>query len=102
MGTLEFRRVTKDVENREFDCGISSINEYVKDSYFPSIAQHAYAYNIVYKNLSIGYIQFLFRDVELDCFPDEISDIDPGVKKNTLSALHIRFLAIDMPYQDIK
>ncbi len=99
MGKLDFERVTKDVRSQSFDCGVDSINEYVRDSYYPSIAQHAYAYKITGNGRTLGYIQYLFRDIELDYFPDEISDIDPGIKENTLSALHIRFIAIDSRYQ---
>ena len=100
MDKLAFERVTKDVSDHNFDCGVDSINEYVRDSYYPSIAQHAYAYNIIGKGKTLGYIQYLFRDVELEYFPDDIADVDPGVKENTLSALHIRFLAIDRRYQN--
>ena len=92
MGKLVFQRVTKNVSEETFDCGVESINDYVRNSYYPSIAQHAYAYNISGNAKSLGYIQYLFRDVELEYFPDEIADVDPGVKENTLSALHIRFL----------
>ncbi len=100
MGKLVFQRVTKNVSEETFDCGVESINDYVRNSYYPSIAQHAYAYNISGNGKSLGYIQYLFRDVELEYFPDEIADVDPGVKENTLSALHIRFLAIDRRYQN--
>ena len=100
MARLDFKLVTREVADcQDFDCGIDSINEYVKDSYYPSIAQHAYAYNIIGNGKSLGYIQVLFRDVELDCFPDDISGVDPGIKANTLPAIHIRFLAIDKSYQ---
>lgn len=99
MGKLVFQRVTEDVVNQKFDCGVESINEYVRDSYYPTIAQHAYAYTIWGNGRLLGYVQYLFRDVELEYFPDEIADVDPGVKENTLSALHIRFLAIDSQYQ---
>ena len=95
MAKLDFKKVTKDtVANDDFDCGIESINEYVKDSYYPSLAQHAYTYCIIGEGKTLGYIQFLFRDVELEYFPDDISDIDTGVKENMLSAIHIRFIAI--------
>ena len=100
MARLDFKLVTRNVADcQDFDCGIDSINKYVKDSYYPSIAQHAYAYNIIGNGKSLGYIQFLFRDVELDYFPDDISGVDPGIKANTLPAIHIRFLAIDKSYQ---
>lgn len=99
MGKLKLEKVTQKVETIDFDCGIPSINEYVRESYYPSIAQHAYAYNIVGNEISLGYIQFLFREVELDFFPDDISDIDPDIKEGCLSAVHIRFIAIEKKYQ---
>lgn len=102
MAELDFRMVTNTVQNDSFDCGVESINAFVKDSYYPSIAQHAYAYNVIGGGKSLGYIQFLFRDVELDCFPDDIAEVDTGVKENVLTALHIRFLAIDKKYQKKK
>ena len=103
MGTLRFEKVTADVEKTSFDCGIGSINEYVKDSYYPSIVQHAYTYSIMGDNNSIlGYYQVLFREIEINVFPDEIADYDPEIKGGTISSIHIRFIAIDKKYQKHK
>ncbi len=38
MGKLVFQRVTKNVSEETFDCGVESINDYVRNSYYPSIA----------------------------------------------------------------
>lgn len=102
MGKLRFERVTRDVENCPFDCGIQSINEYVKNSYYPTIVQHAYAYSIMSGNKVLGYYQILFREIELRDFPEKISDYDPGVKAEKISAVHIRYIAIDQQYQKKK
>ena len=102
MGTLEFRRVTKNVENDSFECGINSINDYVKDSYYPTIVQHAYAYSIMSKGKILGYYMILFRDIELDDFPEEIADYNPYIKEDKISAVHIRYIAIDKKYQGHK
>lgn len=95
MGALDFKQVTKEVESQDFDCGVQSINKYIKESYYALLAQHGYAFSIVAMNRTLGYIQVLFRDVQLDYFPDEISEIIPEVKNGTLSAVHIRFIAIE-------
>lgn len=100
MGTLRFKRVTRDVENCSFDCGVDSINEYVRNSYYPMLVQHAYAYSIMCGNIVMGYYQVLFREIEIEDFPEEISDYDPGLKENRISALHIRFIAIGTEYQN--
>lgn len=103
MAELDFKLITESaVDLDEFDCGVESINQYVKESYFPSLAQHAYAYTVSAKGKTLGYIQFLFRDVSLCDFPDDIADIDSGVKDETLSAVHIRYMAIDEKYQGRK
>lgn len=108
MAQLYFELITKLSQAYiKCDCGNKTINQYVSDSYFAALAQHAYAYNIcAYNNygvrFSLGYIQILFRDVELKHFPSDISDIDPGIKEAGLPAIHIRYLAIDKKYQHSK
>lgn len=80
MGTLEFKRIMRDVKEQEFDCGVESINNMIKESYYPFITQHAYTYSIYYEKYLIGYIQILLRDIMLYSFPEDIADTDPGVK----------------------
>lgn len=102
MGTLHFRKVTKDIENTKFKCGKESIDEYVKNSYFPTIIQHAYAYSIMKDDIILGYYQILFREIELTDFPEDISEYEDGIKDGKISALHIRFIAIEKSYQGHK
>ena len=100
MGTLQFKRVTQAVEEQPFDCGMESINEYVRNSYFPTITQQAYAYSIMASNRILGYYQVMFREIELDDFPEDISDYyDCNVKDEKISAVHIRFIAVDEKFQ---
>ena len=44
MANLQFHLINEDVETTSFDCGIESINDYIKNSYYPLITQQAYAY----------------------------------------------------------
>ena len=99
METLELKRVLRDVEETEFDCGIDTINDMVKNSYYPFIAQHAYTYSIIYKEKIIGYIQIMLRDINISSFPDDISDINPEIRDGTITSMHINFLAIDQRCQ---
>lgn len=99
MATLYFEIVSPKVENTHFDCGIESINEYVKNSYFPVITQHAYAYSVICNDVVLGYYQIQFREITLDSFPEDIAEYDPMIKNGQISALHIRFIAIDKLYQ---
>lgn len=101
MAKLQFKRVTQEVENQSFDCGVDSINEYVKNSYYPMLVQNAYTYSIMKDDRVLGYYQIMFREIELQDFPDDISDYEPGVKDGKISALHIRYIAIDKNYQKL-
>ena len=49
-------------------------------------------------DIVLGYFQILFREIELEDFPEEISEYDPEIKR-TISAIHIRYIAIDKKYQ---
>lgn len=102
MGTLQFKKVTQSVENLPFDCGVESINEYVRTSYYPLIIQHAYAYSVMSGGKVLGYYQVLFRDIELEKFPEEISDYSFDEHNLKVTAVHIRYIAIDKKYQKHK
>ena len=96
MAELRFYKVTKDVENIKFDCGIKSINEYIQQSYYPLIIQQAYTYSVQSGDKVVGFYQIMFREIELNDFPDEISDFsDSGIDENKIVAVHIRFIAVD-------
>lgn len=99
MGILQFRKVTQSVENSPFDCGVESINYYVRHSYYPLIIQQAYAYSVASKDKVLGYYQVLFRDIELDKFPEHIAEYRFDDHYLKLTALHIRYIAIDKKYQ---
>lgn len=99
MGELRFERVPKGIENSNFDCGISSINEDVKHSYYPHILQHAYTYSIIVEDIVVGYTQIMFRDIELTDLPEDIAEYESEVKDNKVTAVHIRFIAIRKEYQ---
>ena len=89
MGKLQFIEVDNKVEDAIFDCGIESINNYIRESYYPHIVQNAYTYSIMYKDIILGYYQIMFREIKLEDFPEEISDYSTD----------IRFIAIDEKYQ---
>ena len=100
METLEFKKITRSVEDNPFECGVASINEYVKNSYYQLLIQHAYTFSIMREKTVVGYYQVIFRDIELDKFPEDISDYSSSdIKGNKITAVHIRYIAIDKQYQ---
>ena len=40
----------------------------------------------------------MFRDIELNDLPEDISEYDSGKKENKISAVHINFIATDKRY----
>lgn len=98
MAKLQFSRITKDVENIEFDCGINSINGYIQQSYYPFIIQQAYTYSVKSDDLILGFYQVLFRDIYLEDLPDDIEYIDSEINNDKIIAVHIRFIAVDSNY----
>ena len=102
MENLQFINVNESVEDVEFDCGVKSINEYIRDAYYPHILQNAYSYCIMYNNIVLGYYQIMFRNIEVNDFPQEISDYITELNDKKISAVHIRFIAIDRKYQKQK
>ena len=70
--------------------------------YYPTIVQHAYGYSISGKGIVLGYYMIMFREIKLADFPPEIADYDPEIKERKISAVHIRYIAIDERYQHNK
>ena len=95
MGNLQYRKVTREVEDTSFTCDIPSIDEYVKNSYYPTIVQHAYGYSISGRGIVLGYYMIMFREIELDDFPPEIADYDSEIKDRKVSAVHMVHIVIN-------
>ena len=72
MVKLTFKQVTQQILDLPFDCGNESINEYIKDSYFPLITQKAYTYGVMQENILLGFYQLMFREICLNDFPEKI------------------------------
>ena len=99
MDKLKLSLVKPNIESSSFDCGVKSINSYVKLSYYPLLLQQAYTFEVTLDGRVLGYYQILFREIELSYFPEEISEYKCEEKENTLSAVHVRFIAVDKKYQ---
>lgn len=99
MGTLYFKRVTREVESTDFDCGVASINQEIKDSYYPTLTREANAFSILYNDVVIGYCAVVFNEVAYDNFPEDLSDNGAGWKANSITVIHIKYIAVDKQYQ---
>ena len=95
----EFRDVLLKDEVSEFDCGNPTINEYIANSYFATLSQQCYAYQIIYKACVVGYYMITLRDVVLSDCPSDISDYQDGEFGEHFPSLYINYLAVNTKYQ---
>lgn len=97
MPEFQYILLTSEVSN--FDCGNDSINQYVRDSYFATLLQQCYAYEIVYRSFVVGYYMITFRNVAFSDCTSEISDYQIGSFKEFIPTLYINYLAVGKDYQ---
>ena len=98
MAGVKIEKITRDIE--DFDCGVKSINEYVSEAYYALLAQIAYTYSVVYRDKVVGFYMIMFGQVNLGNFPEDVSEHVPFViKDGKISAVHIKFIAVDRKYQ---
>lgn len=99
MGTLIFKRVTQEVESTDFDCGVDSINQEIKESYYPTLTREANAFSISYEGVIIGYCAVVFNEVVYQSFPENISEYCAEWKENSITVVHIKYIAVGTQYQ---
>ena len=103
MSKLTYRFLQEDIKRGVFDCGVDSINQYIVDSFFATLLQHGYAYQILYNNgvngdIVVGYYMITFSHVMVEECPEVISDYTTDLNK-FLYCVEIKYLAIDKKYQ---
>ncbi|MEG0227690.1 MAG: GNAT family N-acetyltransferase [Lachnospiraceae bacterium] len=98
MAALEITKLQSEVPRGVFDCRNASINALISESYYPTVLQHAYAFNISCEGVTIGYYMLKFLSIKLDVCPEEIADYASSMCSDCFS-VHIKYIAIDFCYQ---
>ena len=62
MGRMSIKKIESDI-SKSFDCGNSSINSLVYESYYPTILQHAYAFEVRVDERITGYFMCRFSTI---------------------------------------
>lgn len=102
MAKLTYKFLQEDIKDGTFDCGVSSINQYVVKSFYATLLQHGYAYQILYNNeIVVGYYMITFNHVRIDSCPEKISEYTSELS-DFLYCVEIKYLAIDKNYQHKK
>lgn len=99
---MNYKLLQEDVPPGAFDCGNASINDWVTKSYYVTLLQHGYAYQIVGNDKILGYYMIVLRDIELNECPESISEFFEETLCNKIPSVCIKYIAIDKKYQGNK
>lgn len=101
MGELVIKKLSYDVPSHGFDCGNSSINRQIQESYFPTLLQYSYAYEVSMSGQVVGYYMIKLRSINIEKAPSKIREFESSIV-HECSALHISYIAVDKRYQNKK
>lgn len=93
MSKLIYKLLQREVDKDDFDCGVDSINDYVYQSYWATLLQHGYAYQIEYNDKIIGYYMITINHVLLEDCDEKISEYTSGLS-DYIYTVEIKYLAI--------
>lgn len=102
MAQLCIQQISGDVQSGYFTCGKKCIDEMVSASYYTTILQHAYAYEVLAgtNNTIVGYYMLMFKKIVLNDYPEKISDYRELL--DDCFSVHIKYIAVDKRYQGKK
>ena len=99
MGKLIIEKLDHEILENTFSCGNKSIDSQIKESYFPTLLQYAYAYQVSLDNTVVGYYMIGLRSIKMDFVPEEIQEYKTSLV-NSVGALHIPYIAVSEKYQN--
>lgn len=98
MAQVHIEKLGSDISEGMFNCGNPTINRQIQESYFPTILQHAYAYQVVISGRVVAYYMIKLRTVKLSDAPEEIKDYSSSLISDC-GAVHIKYIAVATEYQ---
>ena len=98
MGKLIFTKLNHPADQC-FTCGNPSIDKKVADSYFLTLLDRCYAYEVTTESgVIVAYYQIQFKRFPIDRFPEPIDEYSLNSYVD-LYAMHIEYLAVRKEYQ---
>lgn len=99
MTNIRIIRLQHEVVPGSFDCGVTSINNQIENSYYPSMLQYQYSFEILGNDIPIGFYVCSFRKIPIDAGPKDIAEYSVDTIKAYYS-LDITYFAIARQYQN--
>lgn len=91
MAELYFNKIEHPIS--EFSCGNASIEKSIKNSYFQSLCEISYTFEVRYDDKVVGYFCLKLHTIEPRDLPEDIGDISLG-EPFMFYAVEIKFLAV--------
>lgn len=101
MGKITIEKLKQEVNEGEFDCGNSSINSQIVQSYFPTLLQHCSTFECKIGKTTVGYFMFYFVTINFDNCPEVIAQYYTTLITQICS-LHIGYIAVTTEFQKKK
>ena len=102
MSKLSLRKIKNQSDiNIDFTCGLSYIDEYIKNAYYPNICGHEYLYCCYENDEIVGYCSISIREVE-DKYIERVSKDYYSDDTRYFATFYIRYIAVDINKQNNK
>lgn len=99
MSRIIIKKLSTDPVHTAFDCGVAGINDMIINrSYYPTILQHLYSFEIIVDDVLVGYYMYGFRKLKMEECPGDIGEYYSDMS-DVCYTLHIRYIAIATQYQ---
>lgn len=92
MGSVSCIMIDNEAELRNFDCGVSTVNDLVANSFYPHLLQQRMVFKILCRGRSVGFFSVSILSVSLENSDAEIAEyyIDPP----SFGAVKLDYIAV--------
>lgn len=97
MGSLTFTMLTAPADP-SFTCGVKSIDQMIRDSYFLCLLKRCYTYEVTAEEKVVAYYRIELRRFDSSEFDPPLEEYTQGLYDD-LYALHIQYIAVHKDFQ---
>lgn len=98
MTVIKIQKINEQSQLDSIDCGNNSINKMMRDSYYPTILQHAYCYVVSLEGKPVGAYMIDFMKIRLEECAEDVAAYESNYFSECVS-VHLKYIAVDKAYQ---